>query len=440
MKNFTLLEKALEVIRSVPLCDSCLGRFFASLGRGVENDIRGRALKLLILMEAHSRYLRGEKEWVEVMKALARSGMVEACEVLKQLGIEVPPVEPCYVCSDLMRNVDSIAEWVISKIREWSGEFSTFVVGVVVPGDIIEREDSLRSLYGFEFSESIKSELNRRIGKAIKKAFGKEVDFTKPDITVVVDLVNKVVNIEPRPITILGRYLKLTRGISLNPWICTRCGGRGCPECNFQGKKLPTSVEEEIRKLLTGKVLCQDIIMHAAGREDVDARCIGTGRPVIIEFKKPIERKVVIGRFRSQHVILSLERAVDRKYVQELKLGSEKARKVYRLLLLLSNDIREEDLEKLSENFRNVIITQYTPSRVLHRRGNRLREKLLYEVRARKVAPRVIEVLVECQGGLYVKELATGDSGRTKPSFSEVLNVEVTCLELDVLHVEERTR
>jgi len=45
--------------------------------------------------------------------------------------------------------------------------------------------------------------------------------------------------------------------------------------------------------------------------------------------------------------------------------------------------------------------------------------------------------LIKCEGGLYVKELISGDNGRTVPSFSSVLNTKALCLSLDVLYVHE---
>jgi tRNA pseudouridine synthase 10 len=39
---------------------------------------------------------------------------------------------------------------------------------------------------------------------------------------------------------------------------------------------------------------------------------------------------------------------------------------------------------------------------------------------------------------LYVKELITGDNGRTTPSFSEILNAKTECNELDVIEVAEQ--
>ncbi len=41
-----------------------------------------------------------------------------------------------------------------------------------------------------------------------------------------------------------------------------------------------------------------------------------------------------------------------------------------------------------------------------------------------------------CQGGLYVKELVSGDEGRTKPNLAENLGVKAKIAELDVIKIE----
>ncbi|MEM2002924.1 MAG: hypothetical protein QXT77_09790, partial [Candidatus Methanomethylicaceae archaeon] len=60
-----------------------------------------------------------------------------------------------------------------------------------------------------------------------------------------------------------------------------------------------------------------------------------------------------------------------------------------------------------------------------------------YEMNPKKVDSNRIELIVRCQGGLYVKELISGDDGRTKPSVSEVLGAGARCVELDVISVSE---
>jgi tRNA pseudouridine synthase 10 len=43
---------------------------------------------------------------------------------------------------------------------------------------------------------------------------------------------------------------------------------------------------------------------------------------------------------------------------------------------------------------------------------------------------------VDCQGGLYVKELVSGDEGRTSPSLTGILGVRALVEELDVIDVK----
>ena len=45
-----------------------------------------------------------------------------------------------------------------------------------------------------------------------------------------------------------------------------------------------------------------------------------------------------------------------------------------------------------------------------------MRKKYIYELKTRKVQPNRAELVLRCQGGLYIKELISGDGGRTKPS------------------------
>ncbi|MCJ7767320.1 tRNA pseudouridine(54/55) synthase Pus10, partial [Candidatus Bathyarchaeota archaeon] len=62
-------------------------------------------------------------------------------------------------------------------------------------------------------------------------------------------------------------------------------------------------------------------------------------------------------------------------------------------------------------------------------------EKYIYEVNVKKLSPNKAEMRIRCQGGLYVKELVTGDEGRTANSVSEILNNKAKPLKLDVLNV-----
>jgi tRNA pseudouridine synthase 10 len=64
---------------------------------------------------------------------------------------------------------------------------------------------------------------------------------------------------------------------------------------------------------------------------------------------------------------------------------------------------------------------------------------MVYNVSIKKVDEKEIEAEIVGEGGLYIKELISGDEGRTNPSFSSILKSQARCIQLDVvyLHTEE---
>ena len=83
------------------------------------------------------------------------------------------------------------------------------------------------------------------------------------------------------------------------------------------------------------------------------------------------------------------------------------------------------------------VIQQRTPERVAHRRADLIRKRVVKELKYKQINKKTIELTVKTTAGLYVKELVTGDKGRTKPSVSELLNVETTPKDLDVIKIEK---
>ncbi len=92
------------------------------------------------------------------------------------------------------------------------------------------------------------------------------------------------------------------RGIPQTHWPHKNCRGKGCEECKFTGKQYSTSVEELINPLFLQYSKAEKSVFHGAGREDIDARCIGTGRPFIIELKEPKVRSLDLQRIQKELV------------------------------------------------------------------------------------------------------------------------------------------
>jgi len=105
--------------------------------------------------------------------------------------------------------------------------------------------------------------------------------------------------------------------------------------------------------------------------------------------------------------------------------------KTYRALARLAEPVA--DLAPLG-NLAGTI-RQQTPARALRSRPDHVRHRCVRSIAWKSVDARTVELEVRTQAGLYVKELVTGDAGRTRPSVAEVLGVAAECAELDVLAI-----
>jgi len=114
------------------------------------------------------------------------------------------------------------------------------------------------------------------------------------------------------------------------------------------------------------------------------------------------------------------------------------AEKLYKVIIRFNRNVSDEELKLIEDKLTNAVISQQTPLRVLHRRADRTREKHIYKAKIKRLAPDSAEMRIHCQGGLYIKELITGDEGRTKPCVTEIVNARAEPLELDVLRIVKR--
>ena len=440
MEN-SLVEKTYELLKEVPLCDRCLGRQFAFLTTGTNNLERGRSLKWVLAAIGHQRALVDNPEGYRILRVLDEKGDSDvAAQSLQKLGKKFEKtVFSCKICQGRLGHIPQFAEKIWSMVGEI--DFQSFLVGARVPTDVTETEDEMKASHHLTWGESIKSEISRELGKALALISGKIVDTRKPDLSIVADIFDGKFEIRINPSFIAGRYRKLVRGIPQAAWLCRRCRGKGCDECAGTGRMYPESVEELICKTILEFTGGSSAKLHASGREDIDARMLGNGRPFVVEVREPRRRAVDLNLLEKKIneaaegkiEVLSLRRA-ERSEVRKVK-SEERSKKVYRAIVVTSKKASDEDLTRLERAFSNVIVKQQTPTRVLHRRSDRVREKEIYEAKAKRLAPKKLELTLSCQGGLYVKELVDGDGGRTKPSLSEILGSEARCSELDVIEV-----
>src|SRR2546426_279245 len=166
-------------------------------------------------------------------------------------------------------------------------------------------------------------------------------------------------------------------------WPCRRCQGKGCDHCGGKGKMYDTSVEEEVAAPLMAQTGGSGHALHGMGREDVDARMLGRGRPFIVEIKEPARRTVDLPAVegavnRSGTVEVSGLRPASGQEVVSLK--EDRARKTYRVLVRFATLVEDGKLKGGVSSLVGRPIAQRTPLRVSHRRADRTRERLVASI------------------------------------------------------------
>lgn len=403
--------KALKILdlTSGNICSRCLGRNFSG-------DI-----------EASDNLVRGEYIWKNLYD--------ESCDCVTDVK--------CFICDNLFQEIDNnLTQYISNELNGSNIEFETFLVGSRVDKDIIQREQEIQEEIDVDV-ENIKKEINREIGKALSVKLGKEVDFKTPHLVILVDFTIKgdkpELESQINPLFIEGRYRKLIRGIPQTKWPCRECKGRGCERCNYTGKMYLESVEELISPEFLRESQGSDTKFHGAGREDIDVKMLGTGRPFVLEIKEPHRRSLDLKKLEDEinHNSAGKVEVLGLKFAgkgrrKQIKTSSTDTYKVYRALVKVEKDVTPEDLDLIKSL---KLIEQRTPKRVVHRRADIIRKRDVRNIDAKKLDEGCLELVIECQGGLYIKELISGDDNRTHPSISSLLETGAQCVQLDVLDV-----
>ena len=385
------------------LCDACLGRVFKYIEQGVTNRERGKHIRSTV------------KHTVKV------------------------ETKDCWLCEGLLNEISHFTDIIQESLK--NHEFHTFLIGSKIDEDIVKKEKETIDFSGSTGSEPIKMEMNREIGKILEQKLGKIVNFETPDITAVIDTPFDVVSLQIKSLYIYGRYKKFERGIPQTRWPCRICRGKGCRACQYTGKMYETSVEELIAKQVLEHTKGTEEAFHGSGREDIDARMLGTGRPFVLEVKNPKIRIIDLAMLNQQintmgngRIEVSNLRFSDADEVARIK--NAEFRKIYEVVLEAEKPIDEEKLKKVALTLQGTTIQQFTPTRVAHRRANLVRERKIYSCSIDSVEGTIARLTIETESGTYVKELVSGDNGNTQPNISELLQNPCKVKDLDVIAIK----
>ena len=399
-----------EIQDFAPFCLSCLGRTVGKIGFGLDNRERG----------------------IEILNQL------EIQEEVDLENILISDDSDCRICDGLISEIPNFVELVSTSMSEYS--ISSFKIGTIVDKDLLLRESNFQLVFGENIGESIKSQLNRETGIGVWKNTAIEAKIESPDAVAIIDTSYDTINLEIKSLFIEGNYNKFDRTVPQTRWPCSSCKGIGCKKCDNTGQLYPDSVQSLIASYFIRESFCTEDLFHGMGREDIDAAMLGDGRPFVLELRMPKIRDLnleglekEINEANNNRIKVNNLRFVDRPRVAELK--NTVCDKSYRVDVSVSDTTSIESLKKGSQRLTGTVIEQRTPTRVSHRRADLVRPRLINSVEVLSFEDNMAELVIRAQHGTYIRELVSGDEGRTVPSLSSLIDASCKVEVLDVLNL-----
>jgi tRNA pseudouridine synthase 10 len=374
--------------------------------------------------------------------------------------------EGCFICRGSLRALPQLLESALAQSSQFG--WSTFSVASSFPRAALINEAEVATSFLPGQWTSIKNDVNAKLAEGIAKATGKINNQRSADASFEFDFGAAKAKARPMPLYIHGRYLKLSRSHCQSRWHCSECGGKGsraakggkarkggraqgecggaaasgageeCESCGGSGMNYP-SVEEEIGRLLAPAFCASGCTLHASGREDVDVRCLGTGRPFVAELSSPKKRTADLQALEAQSQKNESVRAVGLRMVRKDFIGSvcsSHFEKEYAAAVSAERALSEADASKLS-SLSGTTLEQRTPQRVLSRRADMLRRRAIRKILAEPLPGGRLKLRILAEAGTYIKEFINSDAGRTKPSVSSLLCCQAKCDELDVVAIRD---
>ena len=402
--TFDLDEPQAEVARRAagrPLCPECFGRLLGRWGHGLSNPER-------------------------------------AARVRETLGRAPATEQACSVCGGVFGRLDV---WADRAVRAAEGyEWHRFTCGSRWDPERLASEEALWTEVGTAWGESARAAFNRELGKRLEQLTGAQGGPERADVVFLADLPVGRVELTVASLYLRGRYRKLDRSIPQTRWPCRRCGGRGCVHCDGTGRTYPTSVEELVAAPFLAATRAEGTRFHGMGREDIDARMLGRGRPFVLELLKPRLRSIDLARLARS---LGPDAA---GRVEVIDVGPAEAADVVRIKeatpeksyrVGVAGDVPLGKVKQALSLAVGRTIAQRTPARVAHRRSDRVRTRRIVGARVVDEAEGRFTVELRTEAGTYVKEWVEGDEGRTEPSLASLVGVPLRVEFLDVLEVHD---
>lgn len=346
---------------------------------------------------------------------------------LDGLDLALAPGAHCTVCAGIMQRIPSLRDAARAAI----GPHACYDIQIELPASVAASDNATIDELRCAPSCLLKNHLKAALAMSLRRVRG------APVLRVTVIERSFRCSLQWPNLYVTGRYLKASRRVS---------HARFMP-----GVRPASSVEGELTAAFSSLIPCADVRFASAGREDMDVRMLGTGRPFCVTLVSPspsggaaqttsdlisqllpsLPPDVVCGYgVSASNLSLTLDEPdMSPRHTKEYECVVSCARAVTDTMLARVDAI--DDLP----------LRQRTPARVAHRREMMDRDKRVLSARATRICDSAFVLRLATSTGTYIKEFVNGDFGRTVPSLAAVLDpddpVQCQILQLDVVRVGE---
>lgn len=327
------------------------------------------------------------------------------------IGSYIWPAEDfdgCDICCGLMKRLDFITRLIEEKIEAY--EFDTFLIGAILPSDIYEREDQMRSRLKIRGKENIKNQLLNELRSKFEIITKKKIDYLLPDVSIKVTVGEGSqvdVTAKSRTLTLAGRYIKKQRGLPQKQSKCIHCEGKGCGFCDNSGLSGYPSVEGIIAHHLVCLTKSNTPRFSWVGCEDPNSLVSGNGRPFFVSLSDPkvrtlknnlnIDTPEICATIDAEPVCVPQSPI---RFLTETKIIVETA-----------NTVTENNLEKLN------LLNNAT---VKFQNRKKTITKKIYWVNTKMINQNHFVLTLLADGGLAIKNFVSGQQ-YTTPNISEIV-------------------